>query len=166
MNPNLCAKCNVCEDRLPVQVDERILILEPEDAPARVLVLDDPETKEDYELAMKVAARLLGSVSFAYSATVRCDHVFGEMSLETLSMVTSRCAVWTNLISEGRLLILSTVRGLVQLKVGLEWKEGDVFRVGKLGVVLCIPPLLSLLDEFPVYKRKVERAMREVGVLA
>lgn len=158
MNANICAKCNVCQGVVPVQRKERILFLEPE--PTRFLVLDDPETQEDYELALRAACRLLGTIGFTYSATVRCDHNPKEL----IEAVISRCAVWTNLVSEGRSLIVSTRRGLSQLKVGDEWKEGDVFRAGKLGVVLCIPPLLSLSSvEFSAYREKAKRVLREAG---
>jgi hypothetical protein len=68
---------------------------------------------------------------------------------------------------EHRALILSTLRGLKQLKV--EGKsEGGIFKNERLGVLVCMPPLWDLVGSIAlsdIYRPKVQRAMREAGIL-
>lgn len=147
-----------------MQDRDRVLLLEG-DTPTRILVLDDIEVQDDYDAALAVAFKLLGTAEFAYSPTIRCEHTEDEMSIECLRTVVSRCAVWTNIISDNRLVILATKRGMDQLKVGADKSEGDIFRVGKLGVVLCIPALITLNLELPAYRERARRVLREAGLL-
>lgn len=166
MNTKICATCNVCEGLVPGQPTNRFLALEADDLDTRILLIDDAPDTETVERALATAMRLLGTIGFTYTRTVRCLHYPDDMTDNELALVSSRCAVWTNQLLESRLLIISTKRGLEQMKVGADKGEGDAFRVGKLGVVLCIPPLDRMEKErtVTIYREQVKRALREVGI--
>lgn len=164
MNTSICATCNVCEDLLPTQTRERVLAIEPEDRHFSILVIDDApdEAVAGSSDPLALIFYWLETWEFAYTTAVRCEGAYGK----DLEEIVSHCAVWTNMVAEDRKLILSTKRGLAQLKVGADKEEGDAFRSTRLGVVLCIPPLLGMGEvDRRIFKEKTKRVMREAGLL-
>lgn len=167
MNPDICSECNVCEEFTPVQKNKRILFTPHSERPVSILVIDDAPSYVIYDKAMSILFDLLGRIDYDYTLSIRCKCEPFKMSKEALNAVTSRCAVWTKVVvvSSDYSLVLSTKRGLMQLKVGDDKREGDLFRAGKVSVILCIPPVLSIpRDSLEMYRTKTKRALKESGL--
>lgn len=163
----ICATCNLCSEFMPVQDKDRLLLLEPIEVHTvpKILILDDTPERKDYDKAIRMAQLLIGPQTFTYSATIRCSFVPDALNQVQLQTAASRCSVWTNQLLEGRAVIIATMRGLFQLKVGIERVVGEAFRVPRLGVILCIPPLLTLkVKDLDIYQAKVKRVLKEAGL--
>jgi hypothetical protein len=151
---------------MPEQENARVLSIEkdPENRPP-ILVIDDLIVEEGYAGAIWTAHELLGRLiaDFTYTSTIRCWH--DGLEDEDLKTAISRCSVWTHSLLDNRLVILATQRGLIQMGVKMR-EEGEMFRSGKYGLVLCIPPLWSMneIDRTP-YKAKTARLLKEAGLL-
>lgn len=160
----LCAACHVC-DFMPVQVS--ILSEEPEgveDAP--LLVIDD---KGQLPVGGLYTSDVLGLPRelFTYTRSVRCSPN-GDLSILQTSMARAKnhCSVWTHMLADNRLGIISTRAGLDQLDIDPKFKEGDIFKTAKWGVVLCIPPIGLFMggSEVKMYQSKVARLLKETGL--
>jgi hypothetical protein len=164
----LCGECALCSDFLPQQQIESRLAWElnrtiplvegvPFQEPV-VLVLDDCDDKKLVSTATINLWELLGKSIFEEHEVVEAD----------VQVAAERCAVWTNMLLEERLVILATKRGLEQMGVKKEMEEGDMRKSARWGVVLCIPPLHLLSPKsaaFKVYKAKVQRVLKEAGLI-
>lgn len=163
----ICATCNLCEEFMPKQTKDRLLLLEPigTSAVPKVLFLDDTPERENYDKAIRMAQLLVGPQNFTYTTTIRCSFVPDALNQVQLQTAASRCSVWTNQLLEGRAVIITTMRGMFQLKVGIDRVVGDAFKVPRLGVVLCIPSLLTLtVKDIDIYQTKIKRVLKEAGL--
>lgn len=160
----LCASCNVC-DFLPEQKLPRVLSVEEEGEWPRVLVIDDNFSKKNYQQAIETAQQILGDVPFTYTSTIRCD-LPSDLELPKLRIAASRCSVWTGSLVENRSVILTTQRGLDQMKLGAEREVGDMFRNNRAGLILCIPPLIRLKGvAVNPYRTKAQRLLKEAKLI-
>lgn len=170
MLDKLCERCNICWNLLPQPKSPPVLSIkgEEDEKPAAILVIDDCSIIAHYGECLDVVHGWLGGkIAFDYTTTIRCDHRPQKLEAEVIEQIVAKCSVWTHGIAEGRKIILATERGLRQLKVKNEHKEGDVFRNARLGVVVVIPSLINVhprSEEFRTFKSKVERALKEVGL--
>lgn len=162
----LCAKCNVCHAFMPEQKHPIDLFVNDQFAP--VLVIDDVRCDEEVLWGLEMMEELLGKgVPYTYTKTVRCTHV--ALNEEQGKEAVSRCSVWTNSLLEGRALIITTVLGLQQMKIGEGKEPGDLFRNEKVGVVLVIEPSYRMSEVVLFgstdYKSKAKRAMKAAGLV-
>lgn len=162
---NLCAECNVCSDFMPEQKTPRTSKVDFGCDPV-VLVIDDASNYADYPQAIDVARILVGDVDFTYTTTIRCNHYPTDLKATERSTATARCAVWTHGLLENRMVILSTQRGMNQMKIETFRVPGDMFRNSKLGLLLCISPLLEMNETaIKHYKVKTQRLLREAKLV-
>jgi hypothetical protein len=127
-----------------------------------VLFIDNCDDKRDVMRSMDVARDLVQSTDFTYTTTIRCDFILGELPAKDVLLAADRCAVWTHHLLENRLLIVSTEAGLKQMQVQEIRSPGHMWRNSRLGVILCIPPLLRIPPGAIVsYQSKIERVLRE-----
>lgn len=158
----LCAKCNVC-GFMPVQTVDRTLYYVNQDAP--VLVIDDTVRGLDMLPSVSILCDLLSrEVEFTYTNAIRCWYHPGSISLEQEEVALQSCSVWTRQLLDNRHLILSTKRGLRQL--GMDREEGEAFRSNRLGLVLVIPRVRTLVDSlFTEYQHRVQRMLKEARLI-
>jgi hypothetical protein len=152
---------------LPEQTEPRNLAFElflHEETTPPLLVLDD-----NAEFSPPLLEKLLGGYqNYTYSQAIRCQVEIDALSLEVEAEVLSRCAVWTNFLLKQRQVIITTERGLRQMKLEKEHRVGDMFRSARLGIVLVIHPLQYLKrnpEEFRITKSKVARVLKEAGLI-
>src|SRR5688500_7899617 len=108
-----CKRCNVCEELVGKQENERTHYFG--NAGASVLVLDDCEELEYCMVGMDMAQKLLSTrTDFTYTTTVRCNSA--GLDREKKRKVLARCSVWTNSLLENRSIILATRNGLLQMR--------------------------------------------------
>lgn len=161
-----CSTCNIC-DFLPEQKGHRVLNHQG-DGVAPVLVIDDLYDKKYLPDVFTVLNELLSGFwpTYNYTNAIRCDWEPDEIAPEDLNKATQRCSVWTHSLLMERAVIISTVTGLHQMKI-LDKEPGAIFRSAKYGLILCVPPLLEIgvKGEMGMYRSKVERIMRESGIL-
>lgn len=170
-----CSMCNVCgfvkRYPSPMLCEDSMGEYDAGMEPARplLLVIDDLFESEEYKNRQMVVSSLLPvDIAFTYTSTVRCSVLHEDMIPGRFDVILSRCSVWTNSLLDERLVILSTVNGLKQMKVEKDYNEGDMFKSVRLGVVLVIPPIKMLGPRdrfFSVYQEKVKRVMKEAGLL-
>jgi hypothetical protein len=164
---NIIAKCNICSSFMPEQEEDRRLswiygsgpIAETKLAP--VLFIDNCDDKRDISRALLVATDLVRDSNFVYTTTIRCDFMPGEIEIKQLIQAEHRCAVWTHSLLENRLLIISTQAGLRQMQLGEDKSPGDIWQNSRVGVVLCVPPLLRIPPSaIATYQSKIERVIK------
>lgn len=175
MLDELCSRCRICSEFLTKTENlEPVLHYshyathkEPVEEP-RILVIDDADSSSARLKGVALVDELFdGKQDYHYTTTIRCSHDSKKEMRETLETATSRCAVWTHAIEEGRSVILTTKRGLSQLRIDKDCKEGDLFKSHKLGVILVIPNLSTIQagsSLFNTYKAKVQRVLKEAGL--
>jgi hypothetical protein len=129
----------------------------------KILVIDD----NPYSYSVTgVIDYVLDGNEYIYTNSIRCHFDVGRVLEDDQEIAIARCAVWTNALLADRLVILSTVNGLKQMKIDPDKKPGDMFRSKKLGLILCIPPLYSMLDaEYDLYAAKAMRLMKEARIV-
>lgn len=175
MLADICKRCKICSRFLtmtemvePNLYHTHFVSTALETETPRILVLDDAQnTKEKSQGVALVDELLNGNHGFTYSTTIRCSHNAKTELRENLETAASYCAVWTHSIEEERAVILTTKRGLSQLRIDKECREGDLFKSQKLGVILVIPNLSTISpgsSNFNTYQAKVNRALKEVGL--
>lgn len=165
---DLCAKCNVCAAFMPEQEEERTLewwygghMREQR----HVLFIDDCADKRDITRSLDIARDLVKSTEFVYTTTIRCDFVSGELDDEEVLKAEQRCAVWTHQLLEKRMLIISTEAGLRQMQLGEDKGVGDMWRNNRVGVVLCVQPLLRIPHTaIAHYQAKIERVLKKAEI--
>lgn len=169
---DLITTCNICA-AMPDQDEPRMLRwwwgsrdVEEIDQD-KVLVIDDCPDKRDVRRAVELARDLVRGTQFTYTTTIRCDYVLGELTADGEKMALNRCAVWTHQLLANRLLILSTLNGLHQMRITERVTvPGDLWLNHRLGAILCIPPLYLMTGkEMGTYQSKVMRVLKgEVAV--
>lgn len=162
---HLCESCSICSF-LPTQDKPRVFKVEVETSPSPlVLVIDQIQEQRQLDSAILVADILLAGVKYTYTPSIRCEYV--GASFEDYQKAIARCAVWTNQLLPGRSVILSTVPGVYQMKVKGEVTPGQIFRSEAFGLVLVIPPLVSLGTgtDLPEYQSKVKRLLKKANLL-
>lgn len=173
MIAELCSQCSVCSHVTDSMRGDRRLSIEslglmlPEPKPYEpmVLVIDDyPFNDWEYRWH-QISGMLGGMVYFTYTSAIRCADT-GSVTEEEAANAIGSCSVWTRTLLENRKVILTTTFGLQQMGVK-DKTVGDMFKVGKYGIVLVIPPLYNLVKpEFQkIYKPKIQRVLKEAGLL-
>lgn len=157
---SLCSTCNICSF-MPEQKTLRMSHLEEEGEKPVILVIDDEFKQSNYSDAVDVAMEILGEQKFTYTTTIRCNFTPGELTAQQVDTATQRCSVWTHHLLNDRLIILSTITGVKQMKLPKVVGEGDMFR-SPLGYVLVIPALGDMKPEVvSIYKNKALRLLKE-----
>ena len=155
----ICRVCAIC--KVPEQAHPRIPYLG--DLKSKIMILDtDLSTAPGYEKQVDVAHQLFGAKRpFLYTTTIRCK--VPALPDEEERVLLSRCGVWTNLLMDGKALLLSTIEGFRQIGIDeAKFNAGEIFLEPKIGVVICIHPLLTL--EISEYKPIVRRGIKDSGV--
>lgn len=168
---DMCAKCHVCEF-MPKQ--EKALCLEEEGTTPPILFIDDMYKTPDMSIVIASPKDYLVHITedvfginrqhFTYTNSVRCMPGL-DVTDEQMEDATQRCSVWTHFLADNRLVIVSTVTGLSQLEIDATPKPGDLFRSLRLGIILCIPPILTMDRELSdLYAAKFNRALKQAGL--
>jgi len=165
----LCAICDVCSSFMPEQKNPRVLEVDKDGEKPAVLVIDDQINLKDYAEGIYIAHELLGRLiaDFSYTSTIRCEYEPGRLSDIEADTAVAKCSVWTHHLLDNRKVILTTQRGLTQMGIKGR-KEGDIFRSGKYGLILCVYPLRHMRTEevyFPTFKAKTQRLLKEAGLI-
>jgi hypothetical protein len=148
---------------MPAQKFDRTLCFDyvGENNPPLILVVDGFWSVGTEGIAISRVQQLLNKeIGFTYTTTLRC---FGAMNLTSDERhdANSRCSVWTNMLLNGRALVIGVPQAMEQMKVEGH-KPGDLFRHARLGVVLVIPGVMTpeMDMEFSSYQAKVARALK------
>ena len=157
----ICKTCELCTGLVPEQPRFRTLSEGFGDSSDKILLIDDAFSATTWSLSKKKATELFQPIGFTYTTSIRCE-TFSTPTIADEEIVLSRCSVWTNLLLDGKQLIVSTKYGLKQLKIASDISVGEAFRSSRLGIILCIPPILAL--ESKVYRTKIQRAIKEAGL--
>lgn len=156
----LCAGCTICPE-IPPQASPRVLAIDKEGPRPLILVIDDVYHKSWYASNIDTMSEILGAnVDFTYTTAIRCNYPIKSEKADE-DRILSRCSVWTNSLLEGRALIITTKKGLVQLKLE-EREEGSMFKTNKYGLILVIPPLSKIAVVSEEYKTKAKRLLKEI----
>lgn len=160
----LCEECNVCSF-MPKQTKQRLYALDNEERHLEVLVIDDARRHAEMKDCLDTAHEILDGVDFTYTTTIRCEHRLSQITQEQEQDALSRCAVWTHALVDKRLVILTTLKGLAQMKTTRERTVGESFKSSRYGYILVIPPLAEIdSNSIREYHSRAQRLLKEAGL--
>ena len=162
----LCSSCTICSF-MPTQEHQRVLRWHKADKlvgedTAAVLFIDDAPNWESVDRGMRVVLTLL-DIPFVYTQSIRCEYQPKIIHYEDEKVALARCAVWTHHLLEQRRVIVTTEKGLRQMRIDPKTiNVGEMKATVKYGLILHVAPLWSMATaEVPTLKSKVDRLLKE-----